>query len=513
MAATAALVLSAALIAAAPATAGNGDESSSVDTSKLTDAVTVKGIKQHLNRLQAIADQNGGQRASGYAGHTASAAYVANRLERAGYVVTRQKFTFPLFRELSPPTLTQLTPEQKTLETATYEYSGSGDVSGSVVPTNDLVIPATPDPSSTSGCEASDFSAAPSEPAIALIQRGTCTFEAKAQNAAAAGYDAVILFNEGNPGRTDLFVGTLGNPQDIPVVGLSYADAVALVEDIEAGGATARVTTEVEVDLERETENVIADLPASQHAQTPNGGKTLIVGGHLDSVAEGPGINDNGSGSATILEIAEEMSELNLTEKVERPVRFAFWGAEESGLLGAEHYVSTLSSAQRSRIYANLNFDMVGSPNYVRFVYDGDGSSGGPSGPNGSDSIEDVFTDYFAGKNLASSPTDFDGRSDYGPFIEAGIPAGGLFSGAEGIKTAEEAAIYGGTAGAAYDPCYHAACDDITNINDKALLELGDAAAHATAVLAMTKGGVFPDSSVQQQKSESLSGKGHAHTR
>ena len=138
---------------------------------------------------------------------------------------------------------------------------------------------------------------------------------------------------------------------------------------------------------------------------------------------------------------------------------------------------------------------MLGSPNYVRFVYDGDGSSGGVSGPPGSDSIENVFTDYFASKGLASEPTDFDGRSDYGPFIAAGIPAGGLFSGAEGVKTAEQAAAYGGTAGEAYDPCYHQACDDITNLSDDALSEMGDAAAHATAVLTLSKTGLFPDGS------------------
>ena len=104
---------------------------------------------------------------------------------------------------------------------------------------------------------------------------------------------------------------------------------------------------------------------------------------------------------------------------------------------------------------------MLGSPNYVRFVYDGDGSATPDAGPNGSATIEDIFLDYFAKVGLATEPTAFDGRSDYGPFIAVGIPAGGLFSGAEEIKTAEEAAIYGGTAGVAYDPCYHQACDDL----------------------------------------------------
>ena len=509
LAATAALVLTAALIAAAPATAKSSDGPSNVNTSELTKAVTVNGLMKHMRELQVIANENDGTRASGLPGHDASADYVAGVLTKAGYEVHRQTFTFPFFREVSPATLTQLTPDEQTLETAIFEYSGSGDVSGSVIPTNDLVIPATPEPSSTSGCEASDFEAAPPEPAIALVQRGSCTFEIKTDNAKAAGYDAVIIFNEGNPGRTDLAVGTLGTPKDIPVVGLSYADAVALNEDITAGGATAHVTTDIEVDLERETQNVIADLPSK--AKTTHDDQVVVVGAHLDSVVEGPGINDNGSGSAGILEIAKQMSALKLTKKLERPVRFAFWGAEESGLLGSEHYVSALSAEERADIYANLNFDMIASPNYVRFVYDGDGSSGGASGPPGSDAIEKVFTDYFGSKGQASDPTAFDGRSDYGPFIAAGIPAGGLFSGAEGVKTAEQAAAYGGTADAPYDPCYHQACDDITNINTSSFSELGDAAAHATAMLTMSKTGLFPDGSRVQQRQQAKQGAFEAH--
>ena len=483
------------LLVAGPATA-KSHTPKPVDTSKLTKAVTVSGIMQHLRQLQVIANRNDGNRASGLPGHTASADYVAKKLKQAGYSVKRQKFTFPFTRELEPATLTQLTPTEREVETHTMDYSGSGDVTGPVIPTNDVVIPPAAEPSSTSGCEASDFPAAPAEPAIALIQRGTCTFEAKANNAATAGYDAVILFNEGQPGRDELLTGTLGNPVGIPVVGVSYEDGAALA----GAGVTARVTTKTETDLNRETENVIADLPSKELKHT-NKDQVVVVGAHLDSVAVGPGINDNGTGSAAILEIAEEMADLKLTKKLERPVRFAFWGAEESGLLGSEHYVADLSDEGRSKIYANLNFDMLGSPNYVRFVYDGDGSAGGDAGPAGSDAIESIFTDYFGTRHLASAPTAFDGRSDYGPFIEAGIPAGGLFSGAEGVKTPEEAAVYGGEAGAPYDACYHAACDDISNLNTSALHELGDAAAHATAVLTLSKKGLFPDGSLKAKKS------------
>ena len=460
-----------------------------IDSTRLRKAVTVGGILAHQRVFQRIANQNDGTRASGTPGYDASADYVKKTLKKAGYKVTVQEFTFPFFQALAPAELAQVSPTPTEYETGTFDFSGSGDVTGQLVPTNDIVNPPTAEPSSTSGCEPEDFPAAGPGFQVALIQRGTCFFEDKAKNAQAAGYDAAIIFNEGNPGRTELFIGTLGVPVDIPVVGLSSADALALYDQTQAGPVVVRVFTSTVVDLEAKTTNVIADSPGG------DADKVVVVGAHLDSVVEGPGINDNGSGSSTILEIAEEMAELKI--KPRQKVRFAFWGAEEANLLGSEHYVNTLSDAKLAKIFANLNFDMLGSPNYVRFVYDGDGSDTPDPGPPGSAEIEQVFNDYFASQGLATEPTAFDGRSDYGPFIAVGIPAGGLFSGAEGIKTAEEAAVYGGTAGEPYDSCYHQACDTINNLNTQALFELGDAAAHAVLTLARTRTGFFPDGSLR----------------
>ncbi len=461
-----------------------------IDSTRLRKAVTVGGILAHQRVFQRIANQNDGTRASGTPGYDASADYVKKALKKAGYKVTVQEFTFPFFQALAPAELAQVSPTPTDYETGTFDFSGSGDVTGQLVPTNDIVNPPTPEPSSSSGCEASDFPPAGPGFQVALIQRGTCFFEDKAKNAQDAGYDAAIIFNEGNPGRTELFIGTLGVPVDIPVVGLSSADALALYAQIQAGQTVVvRVFTSTEVDLEAKTTNVIADSPGG------DADKVLVVGAHLDSVVEGPGINDNGSGSSTILEIAEEMAELKI--KPRQKVRFAFWGAEEANLLGSEHYVNTLSDAKLAKIFANLNFDMLGSTNYVRFVYDGDGSDTPDPGPPGSAEIEQIFNDYFASQGLATEPTAFDGRSDYGPFIAVGIPAGGLFSGAEGIKTAEEAAVYGGTAGEPYDPCYHQACDTINNLSTQALFEMGDAAADAVLTLARTRTGFFPDGSLR----------------
>jgi Zn-dependent M28 family amino/carboxypeptidase len=187
----------------------------------------------------------------------------------------------------------------------------------------------------------------------------------------------------------------------------------------------------------------------------------------------------------TILEIAEQLAGGGVRNKV----RFIWFSAEESGLLGSEAYVASLPDSERDKIAAMLNFDMVGSPNFVRFVYDGDLSDSEPpegGAPEGSAQIEDMFLDYFASQGLATEPTAFDGRSDYGPFISAGIPAGGLFPGAEGIKTAGQAAVFGGVAGQQYDSCYHLGCDDLLNLSNPALDQMSDAAAHATITLAMS---------------------------
>jgi Zn-dependent M28 family amino/carboxypeptidase len=236
-------------------------------------------------------------------------------------------------------------------------------------------------------------------------------------------------------------------------------------------GVTVRIKTDT-VAENRTAYNVLAETSGGD----PN--HTIVIGAHLDSVSRGPGINDNGSGSATILEVAEVFAAQG--REARNKLRFAWWGAEEEGLLGSTFYVNSLSQAEKDKIELNLNFDMIGSPNFVRFVYDGNNSAGGGAvGPAGSGAIEQLFLDYFASQGLAAAPTPFNGRSDYGPFIAAGIPAGGLFTGAEDVKTAAQAAIYGGTAGAPYDPCYHLACDTYANNNNTALDQMSDAVAHA----------------------------------
>ncbi len=457
-----------------PADAGPGNDTSK----KLRRAVTPEAIGKHLEALQKIADANGGTRASGTPGFEQSRDYVVKTLRKAGYRPTIQEFDFPFFRELTPASLAQVAPDAVTYASpadfSNMTYSGPGDLTGTVVAVDtDLSATAT----STSGCEVADFAGFPAG-SIALMQRGTCTFGAKATNALGAGAAAAIIFNRGTDGATASFAGTLGAPIGLPVVGTSYAVGVDLGTP---SGTTVRLTSDTESEI-RKTWNVFAETARG------NPHNVVMAGAHLDSVVPGPGVNDNGSGSASILEIAVQMQKV----RPENRVRFAWWGAEELGLLGSNHYINDLGAhnpAGLEDIGLYLNFDMVGSPNYVRFVYDGDNSAfpvgpGSAAGPPGSGQIEGLFADYFADQDLASAETPFSGRSDYGPFIAVGIPAGGLFTGAEGVKTPAEAEIYGGEAGVAYDVCYHQACDTLTGVNMTAIDEMSDAIAHAVITYA-----------------------------
>lgn len=496
-------VLGVAIATAATVTATAAYAKPPTDTSALREAVTAKGIFAHEQAFQDIADAGDGSRAGGTAGYDRSADYVADLLADAGYQVSRQVFQYDVFFETADPAFERVSPDARTYapgdDFLTMEYSGSGDVTAPVQAVDVVLPPGAEANTSTSGCEAEDF-AGFTEGNVALIQRGSCTFRLKAENADAAGASAVLIFNEGQEGRTDTLAGTLSAPLvSLPVLGTSFAVGEELHQLSQSGETTVHVVTQTGSERVT-TENVIADTPTGRED------RTVVVGAHLDSVPAGPGINDNGSGSGTILEIALQMAELGI-EPTNR-VRFAFWGAEESGLIGSTHYVDQLSKDALKDIALNLNFDMVASPNYVRFVYDGDGSAFGLKGPAGSATIEQVFNDFFASEGLESAPTEFSGRSDYQAFINNKIPAGGLFTGAEGEKTEEQAQVYGGVAGEQYDPCYHQPCDSMTpvadgadadlyaqlaedydlegNVNMNALEEMSDAAAHATLVFAMT---------------------------
>ena len=464
-------------------------------TSKqLRAAIKDKRMFKHLEALATIATENGGNRASGFQGYGASAQYILTELRAAGYRPTVQTFNFVTFEELSDPVLKQLTPTAKTYtqeEFLTMNYSASGDTGAqAIVPVDVNLDPVPANRVNTSGCEDADFAGFPAG-AIALMQRGTCPFADKVVNAQEAGASGAIVFNQGNdPGRSGVVAGTLGETaQDgdpavpdvtIPAVGISYAEGERLAKET---SPTGQVIVDAKSDR-RVSSNILADT------RSGNPDNVTIVGSHLDSVPEGPGINDNGSGSAFNLELARQISKLRI-----RPVnkiRFAFWGAEESGLVGATRYVAAISDEDFAKIAANINVDMLASPNHANFVYDGDFSdtpppATAPAVNPGAAVIEQDFVRYFASKRVATEPSAFDGRSDYKPFQDNGVAAGGLFSGAEVAKTAAQVAKWGGTAGVAFDPCYHQACDDIDNLDLDGYETLADGGAHVLAILAQDR--------------------------
>jgi Zn-dependent M28 family amino/carboxypeptidase len=464
-----------ALVLAAPASAAT-------DTSKLREHVKLGKIVKHLEALQQIADANGGTRASGTPGYEASVAYVADKLRDKGFLVTIQEFPFAFFQELAPPKLKQISPTakpyQETVDFFTMTYSGSGDVTSNVQPVDTTATPST---TSTSGCEVTDFDGfVPGR--IALMQRGFCTFRVKALNAQAAGAAAAVIFARGG-GEIGPINGTLGSPGvTIPTLGASFAVGQELYSA--SSSVVAHVFTSTIAEI-RTTSNVIADTPGG------NPDKVVVAGAHLDSVTAGPGIVDNGSGIATLLEVALNLnSSVNMFKTggngLENKVRFAWWGAEELNLIGSRFYVSQLTPAQRATITINVNFDMIASSNGVYFVQDGDGSqTGGPVQPGRSAELEQVLTSYLASQGLPWVPRAYDGRSDYQAFIEAGIGAGGLTSGSDHVKTAEQVALFGGTAGLTMHPAYHTAADRLDTVNMKFLDDLSDAGAHAILWFAM----------------------------
>ena len=435
------------------------------DELPLSETVTVDAVRAHMANLDVIAEYNGGNRATNTPGYDVAALYVEDQLKRAGYEPYRHEYDYDAWRTNSPTVLSQVTPAKTSYEEGehfeTMSYSGAGSVRGAKVT---AVSPGAAD----SGCTTDQFEDFP-EGHIALMQRGTCPFGEKVQNAADAGAVAGLVYNN----EDGVFLGTVETESDIPAIGVSGVLGEELVE------LTRHLRLKVEVDSTITTEtsySVLADTPGGKDDNV------VVVGGHLDGVEEGPGINDNGSGVAFILETAIQLAK---QDEPNNQVRFAFWGTEESGLIGSNEYVADRTEAEIDDIALYLNFDMIGSHNYGRFVLDGrmelPGSGGAPAG---SGAIAKIFEDYFEEQGQVSEPGVLSGRSDYLAFMTAGIPSGGLFSGADGVKTEEQVEWYGGTAGELFDPYYHTPDDTMDNVDWDSVAELSAAGAHGVDFLA-----------------------------
>ena len=498
--------------------AGTAQGATPTNTTALQDAVVVGdaagtfGIREHLRALQEIADDNGGNRATGTQGHEDSVEYVMSQLDTGYWNVTTQPFTADVFTELAPPVLVATPPADPAWvvneDFATMTFSGTGSVDDAPIAIIDFVEPTAQASTSSAGCEDADFPAGATSLAgmIAVIQRGTCDFGLKALNAELHGAAGALIFNEGtlgDPDRNGPIGGTIGGyGVTIPVIESTYAVGRYLVDhptatvDFAASGQTDTL----------ETRNVIAE------SKSGRSDRVVISGAHLDSVPEGPGINDDGSGTATQIEVAQEMAEANLN--LRNKVRFIWFSGEEQGLFGSTFNADGLTKAERNSVVAMLDFDMLASPNYALLVYDGDGSEFGVSGPNGSGNVEKVFQDFFDARGLYTERIPFDGRSDYDEYTAVGIPAGGIFTAAEEHKTPAQQTEWGGVVSdgpeGQFDPCYHQPCDTFPdNINDEVLAITSDAVAHSVLTFAQTTSSVNGTGKASDKATKSFDWKGN----
>lgn len=310
---------------------------------------------------------------------------------------------------------------------------------------------------------------------IAFISRGTCSFGDKSAQAGKAGAIAAVIYNN----EKGELSGTLGTPDDdhVATFGIPLVDAEPLLKKLENGetvDAIAYISSWVNTSI---TRNIVIQTAEGD----PN--NCVALGAHSDSVEAGPGINDDGSGTLSLLEVAKQLTKF----RVNNCVRFAWWSAEEEGLVGSSYYASNLAADENLKVRLFMDYDMLASPNFAYQVY----NATNDAHPVGSEELRDLYVDWYEAHDLNYTFIPFDGRSDYDGFIRAGIPAGGIATGAEVIKTKKERELFGGHAGEAFDECYHQLCDDTGNVNVTAWEFNTKLVAHSVATYAASFEG-FP---------------------
>lgn len=415
-----------------------------VDTKALQDKISRDNLLKRAEDLFEIAklgedEYNRPTRVIGSEGHRGTLSYIQDTLEKLGDYYTVSPQAFPAvsgsvfeFRLV----LGDVLPNTTTTMGLTPPTKDNEPVHG------DLVLV------ENEGCDASDY---PSDVSgnIAFVKRGTCAFGDKSALAGKAGAVAAVVYNS----EDDEVHGTLGmpSPHHVATFGLSGSEAEPFVKKLKDG---------TRVDVIAYMDAVVKTIMTSNIvAQTVGGDpdNCVMLGGHSDSVPEGPGINDDGSGSLSILEVATQLTEFS----VNNCVRFAWWSGEEEGLLGSDYYVSVLPEEENKKIRLFMDYDMMGSPNFAYQIY----NATNEANPEGSEELKQLYIDWYEDQGLNYTFIPFDGRSDYDGFIRNGIPGGGIATGAEGVKSKDEEDQFGGRAGHWYDPCYHQLCDDVSNVN------------------------------------------------
>jgi len=444
---------------------------------ELSAAVDPAAILADLQRLEDIAASNEGNRAAGSASEAAAAAYVGDQLRAAGFTVETQDVAVPWFHQDAPSVLEVdglPSPLEDGRDFRAMLLSGSGDVSGPLFAL-DFDAAAKPGDAPSGGCDPAEWADVP-RGAVVLLRPGPCFRRDAVLNAQAAGAVALITAYP-NFQRDTVLRPTLIDPSGIEIPAIATSNDAGLALLAAAGkGDDAHVVVETTIET-RTSVNVVAETVEGSP------GNVLIIGGHIDTSVDGPGINDNGSGTMTILEIGRRLASAAARQQPgvdSWKVRIAFWTGEEIALLGSSAYAQGLDPEEVGAIEAYLNLDMLGSINGVREIYGASQSTRPVEGQ----AITDLFTSAFQRAGLASTVIELGGGSDHAPFNNIGIPVGGLFSGANEVKTDEQATLFGGHAGAAQDPCYHLPCDTVDNVDPVRLEEMARAAAWVVGALA-----------------------------
>ncbi|KAI5465344.1 hypothetical protein BGZ63DRAFT_373336 [Mariannaea sp. PMI_226] len=442
-----------------------------IDTKALQDLITADSLETRAKKFYEIAklgekEYNHPTRVIGSDGHLGTLAYITEELSKLGdyYRISSQPFpavSGNVFE--SRLVLGNSVPKDATPMGLTPPTPNKQPVYG------DLIL------ANNEGCDESDFPASV-KGNIALILRGTCPFGTKSANAGKAGAVAAVVYNY----EDEEVHGTLGtpSPDHVATFGLGGKHGKPLAKRLKDG---EKVDSIAYIDAEVKTISTTNIIAQTRGGDPDN---CVMLGGHSDSVTEGPGINDDGSGSMSVLEVATQLAKF----KVNNCVRFAWWAAEEEGLLGSDHYVEVLPEDENQKIRLFMDYDMMASPNFAYQIYNATNAEN----PAGSEELRDLYVNWYEEQGLNYTFIPFDGRSDYDGFIRGGIPAGGIATGAEGVKTKEEEEQFGGKAGDWYDPCYHQLCDDLGNVNYTAWVVNTKLIAHSVATYALSFEG-FPE--------------------
>ncbi|KAK4448820.1 hypothetical protein QBC34DRAFT_300421 [Podospora aff. communis PSN243] len=420
-----------------------------IESTKLQADITTEGLMANLVALNEIALNNGGNRAFGLPGYSASVDYVWSKVSKVPRTKAwKQKF-FGLFNRIES---LELKIDDEPIFVAGLTYSPSTSKEG-------IIAEVVAGPEGLAGCNDTSYRDLDVTGRIVLVQRWRCdnggTLAGRLLPAARAGAAAVIIYNDVEASVTG---GTLSaqDPDHVPGGFINLADGLRIKARLAAGERVQAYFQQTQIVEQRETENVFVE---TEDGDPDN---VIVLGAHLDSVQAGAGINDDGSGTSLLLELFKASRKY----KAKNKIRFAWWGAEENGLLGSKHYCSNLDVAEANSILAYLNFDMV-SRGYIG-VGDGDGSSHGSVAPPGSDVIERIYVEHFESQGIVVTPAIITNGSDYASFWKIlDKPFGYLHTGV----------------GTAQDPCYHRACDDINNPNPETITINARAAAHMLSVL------------------------------